>query len=130
LLGKRGIIKLSDLVKRMVFTILIIALLCILGSAVYYRSLDFLPFVFGVLIGSAVSIAKAFLLERAVDKALTMEQKHAGNYVGIQHVLRLLLSGAALVLGAIVPQVSLWGVVCGLLAFQLAIYSIKFTWKS
>jgi hypothetical protein len=111
----------------MIFTILIIALICILGSAVYHRSLDFLPFVFGTLIGSAVSIAKVFLLERAIDKALTMEKKHAGNYVGIQHFLRLLLSGVVLVLGAIVPQISLWGVVSGMLAFQLAIYSLKFT---
>jgi hypothetical protein len=114
----------------MIFTILIIALICILGSAVYHRSLDFLPFVFGTLIGSAVSIAKVFLLERAIDKALTMEKKHAGNYVGIQHFLRLLLSGVVLVLGAIVPQISLWGVVSGMLAFQLAIYSLKFTSKS
>lgn len=79
--------------------------------------------------GSAVSIAKVFLLERAVDKALTMEQKHAASYVGIQHILRLFLSGVALALGAIVPQINLWGVVSGILAFQLATYSIKFTWK-
>lgn len=121
--------KLSDLAKRMIFTILTIALICILGSVIYYRSLAFLPFLFGVFLGSAVSIAKVFLLERAVDKALTMEGKHAGNYVGIQHILRLLLSGVALVLGAIVPQISLWGVVAGIFAFQLAIYNVKFTSK-
>lgn len=119
--------KFSDLAKRMILTILIIALICILGSAIYYRSLEFLPFVCGVLIGSAASIAKVFLLERAVDKALTMEKKHAGNYVSIQHVLRLLLSGGVLVVGAIIPQISLWGVTVGILAFQLAVYNVKST---
>lgn len=122
--------KLSDLAKRMIFSIVIIALVCILGSAIYYRSLDSLPFVFGVLIGSAVSIAKVFLLERAVDRALTMEQKHAGYYIGFQHILRLLLSGAVLFLGAIVPQISLWGVTAGILAFQVSAYSVKSIMKS
>ncbi|MBU5595471.1 ATP synthase subunit I [Amphibacillus sp. MSJ-3] len=122
--------KLSDLAKKMVYTILIIALICILSSVIYHRSLDFLPFAFGVLLGSAVSIAKVFLLERAVNKALEMEQKHAKNYVSIQHVLRLLLSGVVLVLGAIMPQLSLWGVAAGILAFQVAVYNVKFTAKN
>lgn len=122
--------KLSDLAKRMIFTIVVIALICILGSAIYYRSLNFLPFMIGVILGSVVSIIKVFLLERAVDAALSMEQKRAGSYVGIQHMLRLLLSGVVLVLGAVVPQISLWGVVAGIFAFQLAIYNVKFTSKS
>lgn len=113
----------------MIFTILIIGLICILGSVIYYRSLAFLPFVFGVLLGSAVSIFKVFLLERTVDKALTMEGKHAGNYVSIQHILRLLLSGVVLFLGAVVPQISLWGVAAGIFSFQLAIYNVKFAVK-
>lgn len=122
--------KLSGLAKSMIFTILAIAFVCILGSAIYYRSLDFLPFMFGVFLGSAVSIFKVFLLERAVDTALTMEQKRAGNYVNFQHILRLLISGVALFLGAVAPQISLWGVAAGILAFQLAIYNVKFTSKS
>lgn len=119
--------KLSKLAKRMIFTIIVISLLCVLVSVVYYRSLDFLPFLLGVFLGSAVSISKVFLLEHAVDKALTMEEKHAGSYVSIQHILRLLLSGVVLFLGAVVPQISLWGVVAGILSFQLAIYNVKFT---
>lgn len=119
--------KLSDAAKKMIISISIITLICILGSAVYYRSLDFLPFMYGVFLGSFVSIVKVFLLEHAVDKAITMEQKNAGNYVGIQHMLRLLLSGGALVLGALVPQISLWGAAAGILAFQFSTYSLKFT---
>lgn len=121
--------KLSALAKKMIFTITIIALICILGSLIYYRSFDFLPFMFGVLIGSVVSIAKVFLLEHAVNKALTMERKHAGNYIGLQHILRLILSGAALFLGALIPQISLWGVAAGIIAFQVSIYILKFSSK-
>lgn len=122
--------KLSYLAKRMVYTILIIAVLTIVISAIYYRSLAFLPFMLGVILGSAVSVSKVFLLEHAVDKALGMEQKHAGNYIGLQHLLRLGLSAVALVIGALVPQISLWGVATGILAFQLATYNARFTSKS
>lgn len=122
--------KLSDLAKRMLFTIFVISSICVLGSAIYYRSLDFLPFMFGILLGSAASISKVFLLEHAVDTALAMEQKHAGKYVGIQHFLRLLLSGFVLYLGAVIPQISLWGVAAGVLSLQLAVYNVKFTSES
>ena len=103
---KRGMMRLSALAKKLIMTILIIAVASILGSVIYYRSLAFLPFLFGVLLGSAVSIAKVLLLERAVDKALTLGAKQAGNYIGFQHLLRLLLSGVVLVLGALAPQIS------------------------
>lgn len=118
--------KLSNLAKKMVSTILIIAMACVLLSIIYYRSLKFFPFALGVFLGSAVSITKVLLLERAVDKALTMDQVKAGIYVSMQHVLRLLLSGIALLLGAVVEQISLWGVVAGILAFQLAVYYVNF----
>lgn len=118
--------KISDLAKRMILTILIIALICVVVSAIYYRSLEFIPFLLGTLLGTAVSIIKVFLLERTVNKALEMEKKKAGAYVSVHHLLRLLLSGAALLAGALVPQVSLWGVVAGVFAYQIAVYGVRF----
>lgn len=119
--------KLTDLTKRMISTILIIAFICILISALYYRSLKFLPFLSGVLLGSAVSIFKVYLLEHTVNKALTMEKSKAGGYASIQHIIRYLLTGVVLYLGAVVPQISLWGVTAGIFAFQLAAYNLKFS---
>lgn len=119
--------KISELAKRMISTVLIIGLICILGSVIYYRSLGFLPFFFGVILGSIISIIKVFLLERAVDNALSMEQNKAMAYVSIQQLLRLVISGVPLFIGAVVPQISLWGVFAGIMAFQIAIYNIKFT---
>lgn len=122
--------KISKLAKKMVITILIIALACVVGSIIYYRSFGFMPFLLGIILGTAVSISKVFILERAVDNALEMEEKRAGNYVSIQHILRLLFSGVALLIGALVPQISLWGVAAGVLAFQLAVYNLKFISKN
>ncbi|MGI6577389.1 MAG: ATP synthase subunit I [Eubacteriales bacterium] len=122
--------KMSNLAKRTTIAILVIVSICVIVSVIYYRSLGFLPFLFGALLGSAVSIAKIFLLERTIDKALKMEKKSAGQYVSIQYILRLLLTGVVLVLGAVVPQINLWGVVSGIFAFHIALYFIKFTTKS
>jgi glucan phosphoethanolaminetransferase (alkaline phosphatase superfamily) len=102
--------KLSDLARRMIIIILITAFACVLISVVYYRSLKFLPFMIGVLLGTAVSIFKVFLLEYTVNNALTMEKTKASGYVSIQYILRFLLTGIILYLGAVVPQISIWGV--------------------
>lgn len=119
--------KVSYIAKRMIGAIALINVAAILMSILYYRSLDFLPFLLGIILGAAVSILKVFLLERAVDKALEMDKKKAGNYVSFQHIFRLLISGVVIFIGAVVPQISLWGVAVGILSFQAAVYNVRFT---
>ncbi|MGI6562579.1 MAG: ATP synthase subunit I [Clostridia bacterium] len=121
--------KLSDLAKRMIWTILIIGFVFIIGSVIYYRSLDFLPFFFGVSLGSVVSIVKVFLLDNTVNKALSMDKTGAGKYVSLQYFIRFFLTGVVLYIGAVVPDINLWGVAAGVIAFQLATYGIKFANK-
>lgn len=121
--------KISKLAKRMTRTILIISVLFIVASVIYYRSLAFIPFLLGTLLGTAVSIWKVFVLEQAVDRALAMDKKKAGNFVGLQQLLRLFVTGIVLFLGAIVPQISLWGVASGIIAFQLALYLEQLIYK-
>lgn len=114
--------QLSALAKRMMTTILVLVLLFAVAAAVYYRSIAVLPFFWGLVLGTGVSLWKVWLLDRAVDRALAMEKTKAGNYVSIQHMLRLGITGVVLVLGADVPQINLWGVAAGIMAFQLALY--------
>lgn len=121
--------KISNLAKRMTRTILIISVLFIVASVIYYRSLAFIPFLLGTLLGTAVSIWKVFVLEQAVDRALAMDKKKAGNFVGLQQLLRLFITGIVLLLGAVVPQISLWGVAAGIIAFQLALYLEQLIYK-
>ncbi|MDD2269056.1 MAG: ATP synthase subunit I [Eubacteriales bacterium] len=122
--------KISPFAKRMIISILIIALASVLISIIYYRSLDFLPFLYGVVLGSAVSIAKIFLLEHTVNKAIDLEKHKASSYVTVQYILRLVVTGVVLYLGAVVPQINLLGVVIGILAFQAAVYITKLKQKS
>lgn len=121
--------KISELAKRMTVTIVGIAILFVIVSALYYRSLASLPFLLGTVLGTAVSIWKVFVLERTVDRALAMDEKKAGNFVGLQQMLRLFVTGAVLFLGAVVPQISLWGVAAGMIAFQVALYIEQLIYK-
>jgi len=121
--------KMSDLAKKVSVTILIISSICVVGSVIYYRSIKFLSFLLGALLGSAVSIAKIFMLERSVDKTLKMDKKSAGGYVIVQYFLRLLLTGAVLVLGAVVPQINLWGVVAGVFAYPVSLYIARIAFR-
>lgn len=122
--------EMSGIKKKMTITICILFIVFSLASVIYYRSLDCLPFIIGALLGCAVSIAKVILLARAVDKSLEKDTKTAGNYVRLQHFLRLLLTGAVLLLAALVPGINLWGAAAGVLSFQVAIYLLKFTYKA
>lgn len=114
--------KVTPLAKRMIITIVGISTLFVVGSFIYYRSSAFLPFLLGTLLGTGVSIWKVFVLERAVNRALGMDKKKAGNYVSLQQLFRLFVTGVVLFVGAVVPQVNLWGVAAGIMAFQLALY--------
>lgn len=122
--------QLADLSKKMIVTICILAPIFMVASVLYYRSLSCLPFVLGVLLGTLASVAKVLLLERAVNRAVNMEKKAAAGYITLQHMLRLFLTGAVLVLAALVPAINLWGAAAGILTYQVAVYLIKFTVKS
>lgn len=116
---------LSKLAKRMMTSIIIITLIGIAISAVYYRSWDFLPFLYGGLLGALTSIVKVILLDKAVDKLIQMEGPKARNYAVLQNIIRLALSGVALLAGALIPGISLWGVALGIIAYQPAAYSAR-----
>ena len=114
--------KISDLAKRVIIAVLVMALTAVVISVIYYRSLQFLPFFYGVLLGTAASILRILLLERAIEKAFKMEKKKVGTYISLQHLLRLGIAAAALLIGALVPWINLWGAVTGVLIYQAALY--------
>lgn len=117
--------KLSKVAQRMVQTILILSVIVLLISLLFRSYIEFVPLLLGLTLGSGTSILKVILLDKAVDKSLTMDKKKATNYVSLQHMLRLFLTAVVLFVGAVVDGINLWGVVIGVLAYQLAAYSTK-----
>jgi len=120
----------TDIKRKMIAAIGILAAVFIAASAVYYRSAECLPFVYGTLLGSAVSVLKVIMLARAVGKSLSQDTQAAANHVRLNHLLRMFISGAVLVLAALVDAISLWGAAAGVLSFQLALYVLKATSKN
>jgi hypothetical protein len=129
LMGRHGM-KFSKLSKRMIVSIAVLSVLLVAAAAVYHRSLSCLPFVYGVLLGSAAGVANVILLDRSVDRALVMGKRAAHGYVLLGSFLRLLLTGGLLVLSALAPALSLWGAVAGVLTYPIAIYGLKFSLKA
>jgi hypothetical protein len=121
--------KLTQLAKKMILIICILMLIFTAASIIYYRSLACLPFIYGCLLGGALSSYKVILLDKAVDKALGLEQKTADNYVRLQHLLRFFLSAVVLVAAALIPAINLWGAVAGVFFFQLSLYVLRFSEK-
>ena len=117
--------KLSGIAKRMILILSVILLLLIAASLVYYRSLAFLPFALGALLGTAANIAKVFLIENAVNKTVGMAAEKGGNYIRLQNFLRFLLTGTVLVAAAFIPFVSLYGAAAGILGYQVAALFLK-----
>ena len=115
----------SDVAKKMTWVICALLLLLIAGGAVYYRSLEALPFAYGSLLGCGVNILRIFLLDRAVKKTVGMDPAQAANYVRLQYLLRFVLTGVVLVLAALVPLINIWGAAAGVLSYQVAALSLK-----
>ena len=117
----------SAIAKKMMRILCILLFVLVAAAVLYYRSFSFLPFALGALLGTAVSAGKVLLLDRAVDKAIAMEKKKAGSYITLQHILRLVLTAGVLVLGAVVPAISLWGVAAGIFAYPISMYVLKYS---
>ena len=119
--------ELGDIPKRMVLAILISLLAIIAGSIAYYRSLAFLPFAFGAVLGAGLNVLKIKLILRSVDKAVAMEKRGGGNYIRLQLVFRLVLTGLVLGLSVAAPQsiINLYGTAAGLLTWQIAAWAIR-----
>jgi hypothetical protein len=122
-----GPMGLSGISKRMILIISALSAAFIIAGILYFRSfsLAYLTFAGGVIWGSALNALKVIMLDRTVKKAVSMPAERAGRYVGVQHLLRLLLTGLALVLAALAPQNAIWGAAAGVITYHFAAYALK-----
>ena len=84
-------------------------------------------FASGLCLGAAVSALKVLLIERGIDKSLSMKSVSAGIYAVLQITLRNILSAGVLVAAVLAKGISIWGVIAGLLLLQSAAFAMK--WK-
>ena len=106
------------------------ALVIIVAGALYYRSYQALPFALGVLLTSAFNVARVFMIERAVQKAVDIGDSDAAagkSYIRGQYIMRLVFTGAVLAIAAVVPEnvISIWGAAAGIFTFQIAAIVVR-----
>ena len=113
----------SAISKRMMLVISLSSIVLLIAAIAYYRSMAFVPFALGLLIGSGFNVWKVIALENTLQKAV-LQQKSA-NYIQIHVFIRFILTGLLLVLSAVVPFISLYGCAAGIMTYQIAAFSIK-----
>lgn len=87
-------------------------------------------FVLGVLLGAAVAGLMLRHLYVSLDRALDMDEEHASKYMKKSAVLRILMAGAGLLLGALFPKIfHIFGIFIGLLCLKFTAYLQPLTHK-
>lgn len=97
---------------------------CIFMGAQWYR------WVFGILLGACAAGLMLRHLYVTIDRALDMDEKHASKYMKKSATLRILMAGAALAIGAFVPEAfHVFGVFFGVLCLKFTAYLQPLTHK-
>ena len=117
--------KLSDQARRMIRVILSVNVAAAAVSLIHFRSKEAIPFILGLLVGGGTSLLRVLLLERVVNKVISGDKP--GSSVQVSHLGRLLIAFAALLVGAMVEGIHLFGVIVGVFSYQLATYSLHST---
>ena len=104
--------KLSDQARRMIRVILSVNVAAAAVSLIHFRSKEAIPFILGLLVGGGTSLLRVLLLERVVNKVISGDKP--GSSVQVSHLGRLLIAFAALLVGAMVEGIHLFGVIVGL----------------
>jgi len=118
-------VKLSNTAKKMTMVVSVLIGVLILASIVYYRSFAFLPFAIGAILGGGLNIVKILLLNRIVEKTVSMDPSVTVRSFYAQYFLRFILTIGVLLAAALVPFISLWGAVAGVGIFPIAAYSMS-----
>ena len=117
--------RLSVLSKRMIKAVCILTALTLAAGAAFFRLFAYPPFAFGALLGAALNILKVIMLNHTVIKLTSIDVERARNYALVQHFARFLLTGAVLVLAAVLPFLDIWGAATGIFIFQIAAHSMN-----
>ncbi len=87
-------------------------------------------YVKGLLLGCVFSALKVMLLERTINRVVSMPSGKARLYSSLHFMLRYALTGFMLAAAAISKDVSLIGAIIGLLSLQFSAYGVNILSKN
>lgn len=117
-------LKMSDTCKKLSMVIVVLGAISLVVGLFFADSK--IHWLFGIVLGTLVSVVKVYMLERALDKAVDMEPKDATNYTRANYTMRLVISVGVVVIACVTKQFNVGGVLIGLLLVQPAAYITNF----
>ncbi|MFV0520322.1 MAG: ATP synthase subunit I [Lachnospirales bacterium] len=110
--------KLSITSKKMFYVLIA------LGLVVFGLSFAFIShtFAYGVAYGIFISVARIFLLDDSVNKALDRGPSKAKGYMTLHYILRFVLIGFAFVIAAKSDKIDIVGTFIGIIMLQPTAY--------
>jgi hypothetical protein len=109
--------------KQMQFTIikiLILIDLIIIGISYVVMSKP-LPFVLGILFGSAISVLNFIELANTLSRAITMPQDKAQSFTVIKYFIRYIVTAVVIYVSIIAPYINIVGTIIGLFIIKIII---------
>jgi len=119
----------SAIVRKMILTIAALSFLLAVGVFVFFRSVEAIPFIVGVLLAMGLNILKVFWLKKTITKIADMDSPQSAKVTyQIQYFLRLVVTAGILLIAALAPDtiVNLIGVVLGILVFPISMQFTRF----
>jgi len=114
---------LSSLAKSMLLCMALIAILGIILSIIFFDFVNAIGIVYGILIGTSLSVFRFLSLESSVKKSLNMEQGKGKTHVQARYLLRFFVTIAVFTISSINhPTINLFGVAYGAINMQISIY--------
>ena len=109
--------------KQMQFTIikiLILIDLIIIGISYVVMSKP-LPFVLGILFGSAISVLNFIELANTLSRAITMPGDKAQSFTVIKYFIRYIVTAVVIYVSIIAPYINVVGTIVGLFIIKIII---------
>jgi hypothetical protein len=132
--------KLSLAARKLITSIIVVSLVFAaagVSAAIFHQCTDGcthiiewikpVPFALGVILVAGLNIVKVFMIERTVNKTAEIGDVGTGKtYIRLQYLARFGLTAVVLIVAALVDFIDIWGAVAGVIAFQIAAFSLKF----
>ena len=116
--------------KKIIMIMAIVALVMIVGGAVFHRDAAAIPFALGVILTTVLNAYKLSMIEKAATKITEIDDEARGkNTASAQYLLRYLVTIAVFLIAAFVPFIDVIGAIFGVFTMPIAIYSWRLVSK-
>lgn len=118
----------ADIRKKLMVIMSAAAVVMIAGGAAFHRSMpEILYFALGVILATGLNMVKLKMLERTAERLVSSDNDAVGkSFVGMQYLLRLVLTIGMFLAAVFVPFIDLFGAVFGVFTLPISMHILRF----